>query len=163
MSMQTRPTERRDERGRQRRVSLSLVLPGLNEEQNIERAVGRAASALERLADDFEIIVINDGSTDRTGELAERLAAKDCRIRVLHNERNMNYGVSLQRGIQAARHDWIFHNGLDLPLDPEDIDKFIPLFDEADVLVARRLNRSAHSPWRRLTSRTNNLLRRTEG
>ncbi len=51
-----------------RRISLSLVMPGLNEEANVDRAVRRSIEALERLTDEFEIIVIDDGSTDRTGE-----------------------------------------------------------------------------------------------
>ena len=143
-----------------RRISLSLIMPGLNEEANVERAVRRSIEALEHLTDEFEIIVIDDGSTDRTGEIAESIAAEDPRVRVLHNERNLNYGVSLARGIRAARCEWILHNGMDLPLAPEDLGKFTPLFEEADVIAVRRIDRSAHSPWRKLTSWVNNLLLR---
>ncbi len=142
------------------KVALSLIMPGLNEEENVERAVRRAFGVLERLTDEFEIIVIDDGSTDRTGEIADSLAAEDPRIRVIHNERNLNYGVSLARGIRAARCEWIFHNGMDLPLAPEDLDRFIPLFGESDLIAARRLNRTAHSPWRKITSWGNHLLLR---
>ena len=142
------------------RFSLSLIMPGLNEEESVERAVRRARAALEDPTDEFEIIVIDDGSNDRTGEIADRLAAEDSRIRVLHNERNLNYGVSLARGIAAARCDWILHDGMDLPLAPEEIGKFSAHFGTADVVVARRFDRGAHSPWRKLTSWTNNLLLR---
>ena len=142
------------------RVSLSLVMPGLNEEANVEGAVRRSIEALERHVGEFEIIVIDDGSTDRTGEIADRLAAEDPRVRVIHNERNLNYGVSLARGIDQARCDWILHNGMDLPLDPDDIALFAPHFGEADVIVVRRTNRAAHSPWRKLTSWVNNALLR---
>jgi dolichol-phosphate mannosyltransferase len=135
-------------------------MPGLNEEANVERAVSRARAALDALFEDFEILVINDGSTDRTGEIADALAAEDPRVRVLHNERNVNYGISLARGIRAARCEWILHNGMDLPLAPEDIDRFQARFDEADVIVAKRLDRGAHSPWRKVTSWTNNRLLR---
>jgi glycosyltransferase involved in cell wall biosynthesis len=140
--------------------SLSLVMPGLNEEANIERAVGRARAALERHTREFEIIVVNDGSRDGTRAIADRLAAEDPRIRVLHNERNVNYGVSLARGIQAARCEWILHDGMDLPLAPEDLPLFAPHFEGADVIVVRRLSRAAHSPWRKLTSWVNNALLR---
>jgi glycosyltransferase involved in cell wall biosynthesis len=140
--------------------SLSLVMPGLNEEANIERAVGRARAALERHTREFEIIVVNDGSRDGTRAIADRLSAEDPRIRVLHNERNMNYGVSLARGIQAARCEWILHDGMDLPLAPEDLPLFAPHFAEADVIVVRRRSRAAHSPWRKLTSWVNNALLR---
>jgi glycosyltransferase involved in cell wall biosynthesis len=142
------------------RVSLSVIMPGLNEEASVERAVRRVVAALERSTAEFEVIVIDDGSTDRTGQIADRLAAEDDRIRVLHNECNVNYGVSLARGIEAARCEWIVHNGMDLPLAPEDIDRFTPHFATADVVVACRFDRGAHSTWRKLTSWTNRLLLR---
>jgi glycosyltransferase involved in cell wall biosynthesis len=133
-------------------------MPGLDEEANIERAVRRACSALERHTREFEIIVVNDGSRDRTREIADRLSAEDPRIRVLHNERNVNYGVSLARGIGAARCEWILHDGMDLPLAPEDLPLFAEHFDDADVIVVRRVSRAAHSSWRKLTSWVNNAL-----
>lgn len=142
------------------RIDLSVIMPGLNEEANVERAVRRVVAGLEKVADAFEVIVIDDGSTDRTGEIAERLAAADSRVRVLHNGRNLNYGVSLRRGLQAARGEWILHDGMDLPLAPEDFGRFTPHFRDADVIVAQRHSREAHSPWRQLTSWTNRLLLR---
>jgi len=140
------------------RVSLTLLMPGLNEEANVERAVTRCVSGLEKVADEFEVLVIDDGSTDRTGEIAHTLAARDPRVRVLRNETNVNYGVSLLRGIAAARCEWIGHVGMDLPLAPEDFPLFTARFHDHDVVVARRLDRSAHAPWRKLTSWTNRWL-----
>jgi glycosyltransferase involved in cell wall biosynthesis len=135
-------------------------MPALNEEASLETAVRRAIAALQGRTRAFEVIVIDDGSTDRTGEIADRIAAEDSRVRVLHNGRTLNYGVSLQRGIHAARYDWVLHDGADLPLAPEDLDDFSRHFDDADVVVARRTSRAAHSTWRQLTSWTNNLLLR---
>lgn len=135
-----------------------MIMPALNEEASVERAVRRMVLALEPLADPFEVIVIDDGSTDRTGEIATRLAGEEPRVRVLRNERNLNYGVSLRRGIAAARCEWILHDGMDLPLAPEDLGSFTPYFADADVIVARRASRAAHAPWRKLTSWTNRLL-----
>ncbi len=141
-------------------IRLSVVMPGLNEEPNLERAVRRVVDACDKLTDEFEVIVIDDGSTDRTGELADAMAASDPRIRVVHHARNENYGIALARGIREARLDWSLHDGMDLPLAPEDIGRFTPHFRDADVIVARRLDRSAHSPWRKLTSWGNHLLLR---
>ncbi len=148
------------EPGSGERLSLSVVMPGLNEEANVAGAVERMIEGLEACAEEFEVIVVDDGSTDRTGELAEAIAASDPRVRVLRNPRNVNYGVSLQRGIDAARCEWVLHDGMDLPLAPEDIGRFREHFPGADVVVARRFDRSAHSRWRALTSWTNNLLLR---
>src|SRR5262245_55877608 len=152
--MSTRPTSTGPTR------SLSVIMAGLNEQANVERAVRRMVAALEPAVGTFEVIVIDDGSTDRMGEIAARLATEDARVRVLRNERNLNYGLSLRRGIGAARCEWILHDGMDLPLAPEDIGQFTPHFDDADVLVARRTNRDAHSPWRRVTSWTNRAILR---
>ena len=133
-------------------------MPGLNEELNVANAVGRVIAELESRADSFEILVIDDGSTDRTAEIAEGLAQDDERVRVLRNGRNLNYGVSLKRGIAQARCEWIVHNGMDLPLAPEDFPRFYEHFSDADVIVARRIDRAAHSPWRKITSLTNRWL-----
>ena len=141
-------------------VDLSLILPAFNEEASLVDALERATEALDRLGATFEIIVINAGSADRTGKLADAFAARDSRVRLLHNERNVNYGVSLKRGIAAARGTWVTHNGADLPLAPEDLAPFLASFGSADVIVAKRLSKEAHSPWRRLTSLTNNQLLR---
>jgi glycosyltransferase involved in cell wall biosynthesis len=136
-------------------VDLTLILPALNEEASILAALERVVSALEHLTGSFEIIVIDDGSSDRTGELAEKFAADDPRVRVLRNEVNVNYGVSLARGIAAAIGEWVTHDGADLPLAPEDFGPFLEAAREADVVVATRRTKEAHSPWRRLTSATN--------
>ncbi len=154
MSTTTKPPERVAAPS----VSLSVIMAGLDEEANVEGAVKRLTAALEICVDEFEIIVVNDGSRDRTGEIADRLAAEDARIRVVHHEQNLNYGVCLARGIAEARCEWILHEPMDLPLAPADIPSFFPHFADADVVVARRIDRSAHSRWRKLTSWTNQLL-----
>jgi glycosyltransferase involved in cell wall biosynthesis len=135
-------------------------MPAFNEAGSVEQAVGRMIGTLERAGEDFEVIIVDDGSTDETGAIADRLAAADARVRVLHNRPNLNYGVSLWRGIEAARGEWILHDGMDLPLAPEDIALFRDHFGDADVIVAKRMTLQAHTPWRRWTSRVNNFLLR---
>jgi dolichol-phosphate mannosyltransferase len=142
------------------RVGLTVVMPVLNEEASLPRALERLLETLERLVDQLEVVVIDDGSSDATGEIAERWADADARVRVIHNPAPRNYGIALAQGIAAARYDWILHDPADLPLAPEDVALLLPHFDEADVVVARRTSRAAHAPWRKLTSWTNNLLLR---
>lgn len=156
MSTESSPAEA----GVTTRVSLSVVMPGLNEEASVAGAVGRVVEALEDCTDEFEVIVIDDGSTDGMGEIADDLARKDPRVRVLHNAQNLNYGISLRRGLAAARCEWVVHDGMDLPLAPGDFQQFFPSFPDADVIVATRRDRAAHSPWRRVTSLVNRELLR---
>lgn len=143
-----------------RAVSVTCIMPALNEEENVERSVRRVVAELDKRADEFEVIVIDDGSTDRTLEIAESLAAEEPRVRVLHNDQPASYGVALFQGFRAASCEWVFHDGMDLPLAPEDLDPFLDQLDESDVVVARRRSRAAHSTWRKMTSWTNNLMLR---
>ena len=140
--------------------SLTVVMAGLDEEASVANAVGRVVAALERWARHFEVLVIDDGSRDRMAEIAEAIAARDPRVRVLRNGCNLNYGRSLRRGLAEARGEWVLHEPMDLPLDPEEIEALSRAWDGADVVVVARHDRSAHSRWRRLTSWTNHLLLR---
>jgi len=140
--------------------SLTVVMAGLDEEASIANAVERVVAALERWTERFEVLVIDDGSRDRMAEIAEAIAARDPRVRVLRNGRNLNYGLSLRRGLAEARGEWVLHEPMDLPLDPEEIEALSRAWDGADVVVVARRDRSAHSRWRQLTSWTNHLLLR---
>jgi glycosyltransferase involved in cell wall biosynthesis len=143
-----------------RRPSLTVVMPGYDEEANVERAIAAVLAGLEAGFPDFELLVIDDGSRDRTAELAERAAARDPRVRVLRNERNLNYGLSLRRGLAEARCEWVLHEPMDLPLAPADFSRLADAMAGADVVVAVRHDRSAHSPWRQLTSLVHHALLR---
>ena len=133
-------------------VAVSVVIPGYNEERNIENAVRRCLSALERSGLRHELIVVNDASTDRTGEIAESLAINHPAIRVIHNPINLNVGLSVLIGMHAARGRLVTHNAMDLPFDPEDLGRLLPMLDNADIAVVVRKDRSAHSSWRKITS-----------
>ena len=133
-------------------IAVTVVIPGYNEERNIEDAVGRCRSALERLGVRHEIIVVNDGSTDRTGEIADTLSAGNSAVRVIHNPINLNVGISVLIGMRAARGHVVTHNAMDLPFDPADLARVLPKFEQADIVVMVRTDRSAHSVWRKITS-----------
>ncbi len=134
-------------------LGVSLLLPGYNEEANIEGVVARCAHALEGLVARWEIIVIDDGSVDQTPALADRIAAASGgRIRVVHNPINLGVGQSLLIGMRAATHELVLHNAMDYPFDLADLERLLPLFPEHDVVIVARSNRSAHTTWRKLTS-----------
>ena len=125
-----------------RLASLSIFFPCYNEEANVERVVGTALEAAARFADEFEIIVVNDGSADRTGEIAERLAAESTHVRVVHNRPNLGYGGAVARGLREAKYEWIFFTDGDGQFDIAEIGKLINLLDSCDFAVGYRLNRA---------------------
>jgi glycosyltransferase involved in cell wall biosynthesis len=84
--------------------AISLFFPMYNEEGNIEGAVGAALDALGAATSTFEVIVVDDGSGDQTGPIADRLAAADPRVRVVHHPTNRGYGAAMRSGLDAARY-----------------------------------------------------------
>jgi len=122
-------------------LSLTVFFPCYNEEANVERTTEAALKACHRIADDFEIIIVNDGSKDRTGEIADRLAADYEEVRAVHNSPNLGYGGALQRGYREATKQWVFYTDGDGQFDFEEIDLLLPLLEEYDGVSAYRLNR----------------------
>ncbi len=122
-------------------ISLSVFYPCYNEEANVERVTLSALMACERLVEDYEIIIVNDGSKDRTGDIAERLACEHERVRAVHNRPNRGYGGALQRGFREATKDWVFYTDGDGQFDFEELELLLPLMDRFDILSAYRLNR----------------------
>lgn len=140
--------------------SLSVIYPAYNEEENIRDTIARSLEALRARLESFEILIINDKSRDRTGDIAEELARAHPEITVLHNPRNMGQGATLIEGFQRARGEWVLHNAMDYPFDLCDLDKMLPLLDEADIVVAARDQRLNYTPYRRFLSWGNLTLQR---
>lgn len=122
-------------------ISISGFFPCYNEEANVERTTLAVHKALRRVSDEFEVIIVNDGSKDRTGEIADRLAAEHSHVRAVHNNPNQGYGGALQRGFRSAQKEWVFYTDGDGQFDPEEIDKLLPLLDRYDIVSAYRLDR----------------------
>ena len=142
------------------RPSLSFVLFVKDEEALVEPAVRRAIQAIERDFDDFEIVLVDDGSRDRTGAIMDRLAKEDARVIVRHNLINLNVGISIQRGLAAASKELAVYDGVDLPLAPEDVGGLADLMVDCDLLVLERTSFAGYTRWRRATSEINRALLR---
>ncbi len=123
-------------------------MPALNEEPNVEAVIRSALEVLPRFTDDFEVIVVDDGSTDRTGEIADRIAAQDPRVRVVHHRRRRGYGGALRSGLLAAKKEFVFYTDGDRQFDIADLTRLIPAIDGADAVIGYRIKRM--DPWRRL-------------
>lgn len=122
--------------------SLAAVLPCRNEEANVEWVVREVIASADPLCRELEVIVVNDGSTDRTGELAERLATHDVRIRVVHNRPGRGYGGALRAGFDASRADWVFFTDGDGQIDPAQLPLLVGLLNRADAAAGYRVNRA---------------------
>ena len=140
--------------------SITVVFPAYNEEQNIRSAIARAVEAMRPRFHVFELLIIDDGSTDRTGEIAEDLARTYPEITVIHNRQNLGMGETLYRGFQCARGELVIQNAMDYPFDLRDLDKMIPLLQEADVIIAARKGHAGYTPYRKLASRVNRFILR---
>ncbi len=127
--------------------SLSLFFPAYNEEPNLERMVRSAQKILPEVAREWEIIPVNDGSRDKTGEIADRLAAEDPHVKPVHHETNKGYGGAVASGFKAARYEYIFFTDGDLQFDLREITRLIEKADEADLMLGYRVNRK--DPWHR--------------
>jgi glycosyltransferase involved in cell wall biosynthesis len=134
-----------------------------NEEEYVERAVTAARDALEELRADFEIVIVNDASTDRTGERADALAGADPRVRVAHNERNRTLGGTLRRGYSLAAKELVLYSDADLPFDFREVGRAIHLleYQHADVLSAYRFDRTSEGLLRTVYTLAYSALVRT--
>jgi glycosyltransferase involved in cell wall biosynthesis len=121
--------------------SLTVFFPFYNEEANIEGVTRVAVETLVRLGLDWEIILVDDGSRDRTGELADRLAAENPRIRAIHHKPNRGYGGALQSGFRNATKEWVFYTDGDGQFDINQIERLLPLAGQYDIVNGYRLNR----------------------
>ena len=143
--------------------SLSVVFPMYNEEAYVRRAVEAVREALDAEVPDYEIVIVDDASTDSTLALARALAAEDPRVRVVHNEVNRRLGGALKAGYAAATKDLVFYTDADLPIDLRQVPRAVRLLDyqQADVLAAYRFDRTSEGLLRALYTFCYNHLVRT--
>ncbi len=123
------------------RHSISVFFPLYNDAPSVGVMVARAVSVLEQCADDWEIILVEDCSPDNVGELADRLAKTDPRIRVIHHKTNRGYGGALRSGFAAARKDLIFYTDGDAQYDPRELSLLLPHIETADVVNGYKISR----------------------
>jgi glycosyltransferase involved in cell wall biosynthesis len=147
---------------------LSIFYPMWNEEEYIERALTagrRACEQLMRSGDigDYELIVVDDASTDRTPEIADRLAAADPRVKVVRHARNRKLGGAMKTGFATATGDVILYTDADLPFDMAELPRAVRLLREydVDIISAYRFDRTGEGYLRSIYTFVYNLLIRT--
>jgi glycosyltransferase involved in cell wall biosynthesis len=133
-------------------MRLSVVVPCFNEEGNVARVVEQAARVGRRMASELEIIVVDDGSTDDTGQVLTALAELVPELAVVSHTRNRGYGAAVRAGLDQATLDYVFLTDGDGQFDLEELPSALRLLAEHDVIAGYRTNRS-DGWWRHLWGR----------
>lgn len=137
--------------------ALSAMMPAYNEEEILPIALDEAIEALDAQVTTWELVVVDDGSTDRTPEILEQYCRNEARLRVVTNSPNIGYSRALIRGFHACRLPVIFYTDGDAQFDLMEIGKLYPLIENADMVAGFRVGR--RDPWfRLLTSGVYNLI-----
>lgn len=121
--------------------SISIVLPAFNEEGNITAAIERSQRVASRLFSDYEIVIVDDGSSDRTAELVGAASDADPRVRLVSHEQNRGYGEALRTGFESAKLDYVFFTDADNQFDLEELERFVPFIGSVDVVAGYRVVR----------------------
>ena len=141
----------------EKRPSISFFFPAFNDAGTIRLLVEDGLRVLPTLTDDFEIIIVNDGSFDETGPIADELAAQYSQVRAIHHPLNLGYGAALRSGFGAASKDLIFYTDGDRQFDVGELPKLIEVIDGAGIVSGYRIAR-AEGQDRRLSSNVYNFV-----
>ncbi len=141
-------------------ITLSVFFPAYYDEKNIEKVVTKAVEVLEEIRlNDYEVTIIEDGSPDKTGEVADKLAERFPKVKVIHHKQNMGYGATLYEGFTTAKMDYVFYTDGDNQFDLEELKKFVAIVPFSDIVVGYR-KKKQYSLYRKMTSFVYNILLR---
>lgn len=133
---------------------ITILVPAFNEEKNIPDVVKQLERVVPKYTPDYEILIIDDGSTDTTGMVADRLAAKNRHIRVIHHAINRGFGITVKDGIRVAKKTYITGLPGDNDTDISLIEGFLKELGQADLLIGAMTHNRQRSLARRFLSRT---------
>lgn len=139
-------------------TSLSVIMPALNEELNIEKAVNNALNALDDFGIDGEVLVVNDGSSDQTPGLVAAIQDQEPRVRMISHESPWGFGASFWDGVDHATKDHVVLLPGDNENDPWEIMRYVPLLGHVDIVIPFVYNKEARSVYRRILSFTYRLI-----
>lgn len=126
---------------------LSIFFPAYNEAENIKMAIKQALAVAPKVAQKYEIVVVNDGSHDKTKEIALGLARKYPQVRVV-SQRNKGYGGALKRGFAESKFEWIFFTDADLQFDLRELKSLVNKTEGAEMVLGYRIKRA--DGWKRI-------------
>ena len=124
------------------RHHVSFVLPAYNEEANIAHAIDTTIAAARRYCAGYEVVVVDDGSSDQTAAVVESMCGRDSSIRLRQHETNLGYGEALRTGFANARLDYVFFTDADNQFDMNELPLLLAWADNADCVAGYRKRRS---------------------
>lgn len=134
----------------QKLPELSIFFPFWNEEENIEEVVTKAIPIAKNVAKKWEIIMVDDGSADKTLQIAQKLAKTDERLRVVSHQPNRGYGAALTSGFANAKYNYVVFLDGDGQFDFSEVTHFIEKIDQADIVIGFRKKRRDKKLFKRL-------------
>lgn len=138
--------------------SVSVIVGGYNEAPILENSLNILYSTFDGAFREWELILVDDASTDETRLIMERFAAQHEHVKVLRNYINLNFGTAVLRGMYAAQYEYVTFNACDLPISPQDLAAAVTMLDSTvDAVVFERQGYKT-TRWRRITSDVNMLL-----
>ena len=133
--------------------SISVIIPCLNEEENLPKTYENVVAALRETAEEYEILIFNDGSSDKTGEIADAIEKNDAAVTIVHNRPNKGLGYNFVTGVEIARMNYVALIPGDNEISYESIKRIFRLLGKADLIIPFTVNTEIR-PWgRRLVSR----------
>ncbi len=139
------------------RPALSLVFPVFDEELTIGQVIESAIATGQKLFDDFEIVVVDDGSRDGTAAIIDRWSERDARVQVVRHPQNTGYGAALRSGLRGATGELVFFSDADLQFELDELESLLAHTDEFDIVAGYRSPR--RDPWpRRVIAKTWGLI-----
>jgi glycosyltransferase involved in cell wall biosynthesis len=142
-----------------RRDSLSVFFPVYHDEATVRRVTEKALRVCGEIADTYEVIIIDDGSPDASGRIADQLADQHDALRVIHHAHNRGYGAAVRSGLDACGNEWICFTDGDDEYDLRDLKKLWRLRHHYDLIITFRYVRR-YSGFRILVSRVYNVVLR---
>jgi len=122
---------------------ISVILPAYNEEKNINQMVKGCLAYLNKLKDDYEVVIVNDGSQDKTREISQKIAKRNPKVRLVSHAQNKGYGQSLKDGFKTAKYDYVFFTDSDRQFKLDALDIMFPIAKTqvVDLVIGYRLKR----------------------
>jgi glycosyltransferase involved in cell wall biosynthesis len=120
---------------------VTVAMGAYDEAPNVAAVVAEALSAIDEIGGDGEVLVVDDGSTDGTSQIADDLASRDGRVRVIHHPANRGFSGAMTSALRGARGDWIYLGPADGQFDIHDLSRYLAVAADADIVVGVRAHR----------------------